>query len=223
LADSGVMTGFEIPCRAVLFDFDGVLVDSKDSGTRAWTRWASEHGLDPSAVLDGVHGRRSMETVALFLPEPDRAAGVAAIDGLEIDDARATKPLAGAAELLSALPQNWAVITSATKPLLQARVGAAGLELPQVVVTSEDVNAGKPAPDGYQLAAEKLGVPIADCVVVEDSLNGIRAGRAALAGYLLGIGYDALESDADSVVLDLRACTWSETGLLISPEYLLRT
>lgn len=213
--------GFEIRCRAVLFDSDGVLVDSKDSGTKAWVRWAEQYGLDPDAVLDNMHGRRSIDTVSGFLPEADRAAGAAAIEELEIADAGPTKPIPGAADLLPTLAGNWAVITSATEPLLRARFAAAGLELPEVVVTSADVSAGKPAPDGYLLAAERLGVPIGDCVVVEDSLNGIEAGHAAGAGSILGIGHDALESDAETVVLDLRACSWSGTGLRIDPEYLL--
>ncbi len=126
-----------------------------------------------------MHGRRSIDTVSRFFPEADRTAGAAAIGELEIADAGPTKPIPGAGELLRALPGNWAVLTSATDPLLRARFAAAGLELPEVVVTSADVSAGKPAPDGYLLAAERLGVPIAECVVVEDSLNGIEAGRAA--------------------------------------------
>lgn len=223
MADGGVSVGFDVPCRAVLFDSDGVLVDSKDSGTRAWVSWAKQYGLDPDAVLDNMHGRRSIDTVSRFLPEPDRAAGAAAIDELEVADAGPTQPIPGARELLRGLPGNWAVITSATEPLLQARFAAAGLELPEVVVTSADVSAGKPAPDGYLMAAQRLGVPIAECVVVEDSLNGIEAGRAAGAGSVLGIGHDALESDAETVVLDLRACSWSDTGLRIDPKYLLRT
>ena len=212
----------EIACRAVLFDCDGVLVDSKDSGNRSWSRWATEHSLDPAVVLHGVHGRRSAETVALFLPEAARAAGVAAIDGLEIDDAGGTNPIAGAPELLAALPGNFAVITSATRPLLRARIGAAGLTLPPTVVTAEDVEHEKPAPEGYLLAGGRLGAPIGDYVVVEDSLTGIRAGRAAGAGFVLGVGDEAVASDADQVVRDLRACTWTGAGLAIDPAYLLR-
>lgn len=215
--------GFEIQCGGVLFDSDGVLVDSKDSGTRAWVRWAERYGLDPAAVLDNMHGRRSIDTVSRFLPEADRTAGAAAIEELEIADAGPTKPIPGAANLLPTLPGNWAVITSATEPLLRARFAAAGLTLPEVVITSADVEAGKPAPDGYLLAAERLGVPIGECVVVEDSVNGIEAGRAAGAGSILGIGHDALESDAETVVLDLRACVWSGSGLRIDSEYLLST
>jgi sugar-phosphatase len=213
---------FVIPCKAVLFDCDGVLVDSKASGTSAWSRWAEAHRLDPAAVLEGVHGRRSLETVAMYLPESERAAGVAEIDGMEVDEAGSTAPLAGAPDLLASLPPNWAIVTSATRPLLLARVGAAGLPLPSVVVTSEDVSAGKPSPEGYLLAAERLGFSIANCVVVEDSLNGILAGQAAGAGHVLGLGYDALDSTADSVILDLRACTWTPAGLQIGPEFTLR-
>ncbi|MGX7681633.1 HAD-IA family hydrolase [Jatrophihabitans sp. DSM 45814] len=213
---------FEIPCRAILFDSDGVLVDSKASGDRAWARWANERGLDPSIVLDGVHGRRSVDTVARYLPEAERASGLEAIDDLEIADADTTKPIAGATDLLRTLPDNWAVVTSASTALLSARFTAAGLKLPRVVVASTDVSAGKPAPDGYLLAADRLSVPISDCIVVEDSLNGIRAGRSAGAGHVLGIGSEAVQSDADSVVIDLRACSWTGTGLQVGPEFVLR-
>ncbi len=191
-------------------------------GNRAWSRWADEHGLDPAAVLEGVHGRRSTETVALFLPEARRPAGVTAIDDLELDDAPGTPAMAGALALLPTLPDDsWAVVTSAALPLLRARMSAAGLALPAAVVTSEDVSAGKPSPQGYLLAAQRLGVPIADCVVIEDSVPGIRAGRAAGAGHVLGIGADAVGSEADSVVLDLRACTWTGAGLHIDDAYAL--
>lgn len=136
--------GWDLGCRAILFDCDGVLVDSKVLGNRAWSRWADEHGLDPAAVLEGVHGRRSTETVALFLPEARRAAGVTAIDAVELDDAPGTPAMPGALALLPTLPDDgWAVVTSAALPLLRARLSAAGLALPAVVVTSEDVSAGK--------------------------------------------------------------------------------
>jgi sugar-phosphatase len=214
--------GYEIPCRGVLFDCDGVLVDSTVSGTRAWSRWAIDHGLDPAQVLDGVHGRRSAETVARFLPQGERAAGVAAIDAAEIADAPGTPALPGAAELLASLPGNWAVVTSATTALFRARLAAAGLPLPAVTVTADDVESGKPSPEGYLLAARRLGIRAAQCVVVEDSNNGILAGRAAGVSHVLGIGTAVTDSSADSVVTDLRACRWSAGGLMVDPSYVLR-
>lgn len=132
-------------------------------GNRAWSRWADEHGLDPAAVLEGVDGRRSTETVALFLPEARRPAGVTAIDALELDDAPSTPAMAGALASLPTLPDDsWAVVTSVALPLLRTRRTAAGLALPAAVVTSEGVSAGKPSPQGYRLAAQRLGVAIAD-------------------------------------------------------------
>jgi sugar-phosphatase len=195
--------------RAILFDSDGVLVDSNDDGDRAWSRWAGEHGLAPEDVLDGVHGRRSKETVARFLPEAQRADGVALIDELEISTAGATRPVPGAAELLRSLPgAGWAVVTSASPALLRARFAGARLPQPPVLVTGDDVREGKPAPDGYLRAAAELGVPIADCVVFEDSAAGIAAGRAAGAAHVVGVGEGALATDADPVVRDLRDIRW---------------
>ncbi|UQX89434.1 HAD-IA family hydrolase [Jatrophihabitans telluris] len=211
-----------VPARAILFDCDGVLVDSKDSGNRSWTTWAERYGLDPATVLDGVHGRRSRETVAKFLAETDRPTALEAIDRLEIADAVGTRPIAGARELLIQLPRNWAVVTSATDPLLRARVGAAGLPRPLVVVTAEDVSVGKPDPQGYLLAARRLGVAASECVVLEDSLTGIKAGRAAGVRYVLGVGAEALDSDADAVVTDLAGLSWDGSGLVIADSALLR-
>jgi mannitol-1-/sugar-/sorbitol-6-phosphatase len=216
------MTDREINCRGILFDSDGVLVDSLASAEQGWTQWAQEHGVDRGDVLIGLHGRRSADTVAHFLPETGRAEGLARIEEIEIDGAGSTSPIPGAPELLAELPANWAVVTSASPALLRARLAAAGLRLAPVLVTGADVAVGKPAPDGYRKAAEMLGVPISECVVVEDSVAGIAAGRAAGAGHVLGVGPGALATDADTVVADLRGVHWGSGGLLISDVGRLR-
>ncbi|MCO1574474.1 HAD-IA family hydrolase [Crossiella sp. SN42] len=209
------MTSRHIPCRAVLFDCDGVLVDSTGPAEDAWRQWAIEHGLDPEVVLDGMHGVRSQDTVAKYLPEDQRAAGNARIEEIEVSGAEGTVPIAGIPALLAGLPENWAVVTSATLPLLRARLAAAGLPLPSVVVTAELVGAGKPDPEGYLLAARRLGVPIGECVVVEDSAAGIQAGLAAGAGHVLGVGKEEHLDLAHSAVPDLTGVSWDGAGLRV--------
>jgi sugar-phosphatase len=216
-------TGYvEIPCRAVLFDFDGVLVDSTRSAERAWSAWAMEYSLDPAAVLAGLHGRRSTDTVSTFLAEPMRAAGLARIEQLERADVDSIAPIDGAAELLRALPGNWAIVTSGTRALLAGRLGALSLPSAPVTITGDDVKAGKPAPDGYLRAAVALGASIADCVVIEDSPAGVNAGRNAGAGHVIGVGELALRTDADPVVRDLRGVIWTGSGLRLAQASLLR-
>jgi sugar-phosphatase len=211
----------ELPCLAVLFDCDGVLVDSVASGERAWSQWAVEYGLEPAAVLDGVHGRRSVETVAMHLPAALRQEALRRIDGLEIADARNTAAIPGAEELIASLGDHWAVVTSAAPGLLRARLEAAGLPLPRVAVTAADVQRGKPAPEGYLLAAAGLGTPPGDCVVIEDSATGIRAGRDAGAGHVVGVGPGALETGAQPVVKDLSGLSWQAGALRIPSSALL--
>jgi sugar-phosphatase len=217
------MTGrVDVACQGVLFDCDGVLLDSTGSAERAWSRWAVEYGLSPEAVLSGLHGRRSTDTVRTFLPAPRHAEALARIEQLEADDVASIRPIPGVAELLSTLPDNWAIVTSATKALLAARLHAVGLPTASVVITGEDVTTGKPAPDGYLAAAAALGLPAADCVVVEDSPAGVEAGRAAGAGHVLGVGPLASTTDAAPVVRDLRGVSWNGSGLTITNESLLR-
>jgi mannitol-1-/sugar-/sorbitol-6-phosphatase len=212
----------DLACHGVLFDFDGVLADSTDSAERAWSRWATEYSISPQEVLEGLHGRRSTDTVSTFLPEPQHAAGLARIEALEQGDVDGIRPIPGAVELLSGLPANWAIVTSGTPALLAARMAAAGLPKAPVVVTGEDVTAGKPAPDGYLKAAAALGIPISDCVVVEDAPAGIQSGRTAGAAGVLGVGELAVTTDADIVVQDLRGVTWTAAGLRVQAGSILR-
>jgi sugar-phosphatase len=201
---------------AVLFDNDGVLVDSNAAGEVAWHEWALVHHLDPAAVLAGIHGRRSLETVALFVPVDRAAAATAHIDALELASAGQTRPLAGAAELMAQIPDGArAVVTSAPRALGLARLNAAGIPVPAVVVTSEDVTAGKPAPDPYLLAARRLGLDAAQCAIFEDSANGIAAALAARAGTVIGVGKSALGKGCDVVVADLSAVRWTGAGVVI--------
>jgi HAD superfamily hydrolase (TIGR01509 family) len=170
--------------RAVLLDMDGTLVDSDASVERAWTTWSAEHGLDPAAVLAIAHGSPADRTVRRLAPALDEASVATAAQrqlDLQYDDLSDVVAAPGAPELLAALDRTglpWAVVTSADVRLAKARLGAAGIE-PPLLVTVEDVRRGKPDPEGYLLAAGRLGIAPAACLVVEDSEPGLAAGRAA--------------------------------------------
>ena len=205
-----------LDCRGVLFDCDGVLVDSEASVVAAWTQWAAEFGLDAAAVLAVVHGRRSADTVAALVAVADRPRAQQLIDSLELASARTVRGIAGAAALLAAVPPDrWAVVTSGTRALARARLAAAGLPEPRVLITADDVRHGKPDPEGYAAAAAGLGVDPTEAVVLEDALAGIEAGRAAGVEVVVGVGGRSLERAADLVVGDLRTMRWREAGLVI--------
>ncbi|MEV0183214.1 HAD-IA family hydrolase [Streptomyces sp. NPDC050625] len=211
----------ELTCDRVLFDCDGVLVASTTAGEMAWTQWAAEYGLEPSRVLDGIHGRRSADTIALFLPPERHQEALARIETIEIAGAARCTPIPGAAALLAALTGKWALVTSATGALATARLKAAGLPRPHTLITGEDVARGKPAPDGYAEAARRLGVRPGACVVVEDSPTGIRAGHAAGARHVLGVGRTALNTSAHTVVKDLSGVSWTGNSLRIDGTSLI--
>jgi mannitol-1-/sugar-/sorbitol-6-phosphatase len=172
---------------AFLFDMDGTLLSSIAAAERVWTTWAGRHGVDVAELLAHMHGRRAVDTVRrLNLPGVDPEAEAALITQAEIDDVDGVEAIAGASAFLAALPAGrWAVVTSAPRALAARRMAAAGLPLPAVFITAEDVNAGKPAPDGYRLAAARLGVDAAACVVFEDAPAGIGAGEAAGAAVVV--------------------------------------
>lgn len=162
---------------AVISDFDGVLADSTGAIRRAWVRWGDRLGIDGGAIQEANHGRPGHAVVAEHVPA-DRVEDEAAwLLAAEIADTDGVVAYDGAAELL-ALPVV-AIATSCAMPLARARLEAAGLVAPPVLVTADQVAHGKPAPDPYLLAADRLGVDPADCVVVEDAPAGIAAGRAA--------------------------------------------
>jgi mannitol-1-/sugar-/sorbitol-6-phosphatase len=195
---------------AVLLDMDGTLVDSDAAVERAWVRWSAEHGVDPAAALAVAHGRPAASTVRDLRPDLDEAAvSVAAARqlGLQYDDLADVVPVAGLAELMAALDRlalPWAVVTSADRRLTAARLGAAGVPAPPVLVTAEDITAGKPDPEGYLKAAALLGVDPARCLVVEDAEAGVRAGHAAGARVAALKGLPADLSVPDLAVLASR-------------------
>jgi sugar-phosphatase len=166
-------------CRAILFDLDGVLVDSATYIEGQWRRWATARGLAPEPFLRVCHGRRALETIRLAAPQLDAEAEIAAFVP-EAGNGNALKPVEGASRLLQTLPVgSWAVATSGTRTAATERLTDAGLPIPAVLVCAEDVVHGKPSPDVYLMAAAGLGVAPADCVVVEDAPAGIQAARSA--------------------------------------------
>lgn len=207
-----------LPCDGVLFDCDGVLVDAEAVILDSWSRWAGEVGLDPATVLPTIHGRRSQDTVAQFVRPEDREQALALIDAIEIEDAARATPIPGALELLDAIPEGrWAIFTSGSHELATARLTAAGVPIPRVIVTGDRVTHGKPHPEGYVTAAARLGVPTGDCIVVEDAAPGIRAARAAGVRSVLGVGHhDTGDERPDTTVPDLRGVRWAGTGLEVS-------
>jgi mannitol-1-/sugar-/sorbitol-6-phosphatase len=190
-------------CAAILFDLDGVLVDSTGSVDRHWRMWAKERNIDPEKVLEVAHGVRTIEVVRKLAPHLDAAAEVVRIEKREAEDQEGVAVMLGAAELLKAIPEGlWCVVTSGTRHLATSRLKLANLSTPKVLVSADDVSRGKPDPEPYLIGANLLGVVPAECLVIEDAPAGIRAARA---GGMKAIGltstYPASElQEADAVV-----------------------
>jgi mannitol-1-/sugar-/sorbitol-6-phosphatase len=170
----------ELQCTALLFDLDGVLINSTPAVARVWRRWAAEHGFDPEEVVSRAHGRPSLTTVREYLPHSDHEAENREVERREIEDLDGVVPLPGALDLLASLPAlRWTIVTSCTRPLAEVRIRAAGLPLPKEMITSSDITQGKPHPEPYLKGAALLGFSAEDCVVCEDVPAGIRSGRSA--------------------------------------------
>ncbi|KJZ44582.1 HAD-IA family hydrolase [Pseudomonas fluorescens] len=178
---------FNTPYRAFLFDMDGTVLNSIAAAERIWAAWALRHGVDVDTFLPTIHGVRAIDTInRLALPGVDAEAEAAFITEAEIEDVEGIIEVPGAANFLKSLPANqWAIVTSAPKALALRRMAAAGIPQPLVMVTAEDVSAGKPDPAGYRLAAKRLGVEPADCLIFEDATVGILAAEAAGAGLIV--------------------------------------
>ncbi|MFL5619588.1 MAG: HAD family hydrolase [Gemmatimonadaceae bacterium] len=166
--------------NALLFDLDGVLADSTRSVTRAWSAWARRVGLDPEELLPKVHGRRAIETIRAARPELNAESELATLVADETTDNGDTEEIPGARALVSALPADaWAIVTSGLHEVATARLVAAGILLPRVMITAESIERGKPDPDCYLKGAQALGIDPHDCIVVEDAPIGASAARAA--------------------------------------------
>jgi sugar-phosphatase len=172
---------FDHSFAAFLFDMDGTIINSIPATERVWTRWALKHGLDVATFLPTMHGVRGIDTITrLGLPGVNPVTEAKEVEMAELEDVDGIVPIDGAIAFLSALPAGrWGIVTSAPVALAHRRLAAAGIPLPTVIVTADDITKGKPAPDGYILGAGKLGVDPADCLVFEDVPAGILAGEGA--------------------------------------------
>jgi sugar-phosphatase len=190
---------------ALLFDMDGTLVSSLDSVVRCWARWAREYAISAERFARvRLHGRPAVEIIAELLPAERIGEALARIEELEVQDVDTLVVLPGTLALLGSLPaERWAVVTSATRRLAEARLAAAGIA-PGLLVSADDVRRGKPDPEPFLFAAEKLGFRPGRCTVFEDAPAGLQAGRAAgMRTVALATTHDPAELDADVLVRDL--------------------
>lgn len=205
----------KISAAALLFDNDGTLVSSMDSVYRCWTRWAGEYGITAEEFARvELHGRPAAEIIGDLLPAARIPEALAQIEQLEVEDvAGGVVALPGTLALLSQLPpERWAVVTSATSRLAQARLAEVGIH-PKTLIAADDITRGKPDPEPFLLAARRLGVDPADCVVFEDAPAGLRSGRAAgMTTVALTTTHPAAELSADVLVEDLSAVSAQATA-----------
>lgn len=194
--------------EAILFDLDGVLVDSKIPVEKSWRDWACRHKLDVEAVIRESHGRRTIETVRMFTPHLDVEREAAELDNREAGDLGGLREVRGAHELVASLPAGrWAVATSGIGQVARTRLKALGFSLPRILISADMVTKGKPDPEPYLRASEGLGFKPADCLVIEDAAAGIASARAAgmeVIGITTTFGASSLIS-ADVIVPDLTA------------------
>jgi sugar-phosphatase len=193
-------------CTAVLFDLDGVLIDSTRCVERHWRQWAALHSLDADAILRGAHGVRNVDTMRRIAPHLDVEKEASVFAAREVADTEGVVAVDGAAGLLAGLQGTaWAVVTSCSSALAHTRLRAAGLAVPPMLITGSDVSRGKPDPEPYLLAAARLGVEPAECIVVEDAPAGIEAGkRAGMRVIAIAFTYprEQLGSSAADVLVD---------------------
>lgn len=202
-------------CAAILFDLDGVLVDSTGSVDRQWRRWAEDNGIDPQRVVEIAHGVRTIEIVRRLAPHLDATTETLMLEKREADDQEGVSVMPGAAELLASIPQGrWCVVTSGTRYLATARLKLGNLPIPTVLVSADDVSKGKPDPEPYLMGAKLLGINQGEGLVIEDAPAGI---RAAHAGGMKAVGITSTYpasglQEADAVITKLRQIKVESVG-----------
>ena len=195
-----------VETKGILFDMDGVLVSSIGSVVRSWKQWAKMYDVPDAENYEVPHGMRAIEIVTALRPDIDPVAGLRVIEDMEVEDMADLKVLPGVKRLLEGLPpERWAIVTSATRRLLLARLTAAGLPIPERIISGDMVERGKPDPEPYRRGAELLGVRPEECVVVEDAPSGVGAGVAAGCRVLGVLGTHSAE--------ELREADWVATSL----------
>lgn len=208
--------------KGLLFDNDGVLVDSMPGAITAWRQWGEKYypGFE---LTSEHHGKRAQDLVLQMVGAERFKEADDYINSLEQDLAHLTIPLEGSVEFTTSLvPGSWTVVTSANPNLARARLTAAGIPIPKEIVTAWDVQKGKPDPEPYLKGASNLGFDISDCVVFEDAASGILAGLEAGAGLLVGVTEHAMDTKADIVVKSLKGITFIDGELVIPDSIRLR-
>jgi sugar-phosphatase len=212
----------KVTVRGILFDMDGVLVSSLGSVERSWTTWAEKHGMDIAEAIQTAHGRRAIETVRFLRPDLNAEEELKYIEDLEVEDKEGLEILGGVKLLLESLPQKyWTVVTSATDRLARTRMEAGGIPVPLRMITADMVTNGKPDPEPYLKGAALLGLMPADCLVIEDSASGAKAGHAAGCKVLATLFSHTLESltAADWIVRSLEDVRFTLAGDVIELEF----
>ncbi|WAF75945.1 HAD-IA family hydrolase [Aeromonas dhakensis] len=213
------MSVLTLRARALLLDMDGTLVHSTGEVETVWRLWCRRHRLDPEPVLAMCHGVRSREVIRTLAPQLDLAQEVALLDELEIHHTGQAEALAGARTLLASLPvERWAVVTSASQQVARHRLRSAGLPLPALLVGAEDVEHGKPDPEPYLLAAERLGLAAADCLVFEDAPAGISSALRAGCRVVQVGDWQRLSPGISALIQD-----WRQVSVVVEAEGLQLT
>ncbi len=210
-----------ITCKAILFDLDGVLVDSGECVERTWRKWALHHQLDPERVVAAAHGRRAIETVQLVAPHLRADDELRRLAASESTISEGVYEIEGAGELIRGLPDGaWAIVTSGIRDVAEFRLRLVGIPTPRVMVCGDEITHGKPDPEGYLEAARRLGRTSEECLVIEDASPGITAARAAGMRVIAVAGTYAPEQlkAADAVVQKLADVSVRQNGkeLLVS-------
>lgn len=191
-----------LPCRAVIFDLDGVLIDSQAAIRQRWERWAAHHDIPFEEVEAVYHGRPMAEVIEAVAPELDLQVEIERMDQIAAPEDGALRTFDGAAALLDALPAaRWTIATSGRRSTATARLQTSGLPIPDTLVTADDVAQGKPAPDPYRLAADRLEMPPDQCVVFEDAPAGVEAARRAGAAVVGIASHSAPDALRDATVV----------------------
>ncbi len=193
-------------CRALLFDLDGTLIDSGERIRRLWQWWAERRGVDYRSLLGIILGRTAVETIRMVAPHLVAEAEMEALETEEVSDMRDVRLYPGALQLLGHLDgASWAIVTSGSDRVAHARIVHVGLPQPPVLITASQIQEGKPSPEPYLLAAQRLGVEPDDCIVVEDAPIGVASGKAAGMRVVAIASTHAREElrDADAIVASL--------------------